>query len=154
MSKAKSAHYSESIAEHSGDRRSLWKAFNKILHRCPTVYLPDHSSIDANKFSSFFINKISIIRAPFSDSCSHVLNPPHSRRVLENLACVTEDEARHLIRLVPCRSSNVGPTSTSLVKDCIDILVTPVTSIVNLRLFPFTFQVFPCLPSIDKFYSR
>ena len=61
MSKAKSAHYSKIIAEHSGDHRSLWQAFNKILHRCPKMYLPDHSSIAAlaNTFSSFFINKIS-----------------------------------------------------------------------------------------------
>ena len=45
MSKAKSAHYSKIIAEHSGDYGSLWKAFNKILHRCPKIHLPDHSSI-------------------------------------------------------------------------------------------------------------
>ena len=59
MLKAKSAHYSEIIAEYSGDHRSLWKAFNTILHRFPKVHFPDHSSIDAlaNKFSSFFINK-------------------------------------------------------------------------------------------------
>ena len=30
MSKAKSAHYSKIITEHSGDHGSLWKAFNKI----------------------------------------------------------------------------------------------------------------------------
>ena len=57
MSKAKSAHYSKIIAEHSGYHRSLWQAFNKILHRYPKMYLPDHSSITAlaNTFSSFFI---------------------------------------------------------------------------------------------------
>ena len=55
MSKAKSAHYSKSIAEHSGDHRSLLQEFNKILHRCPKMYLLDHSSIAAlaNTFSSF-----------------------------------------------------------------------------------------------------
>ena len=47
MSKSTSAHYSKIIAEHSGDHRSLWQAFNKILHRCPKMYLPDHSSIAA-----------------------------------------------------------------------------------------------------------
>ena len=45
MSKEKSAHYSESIAENSGDHGSLWKAFNKILNRCPKMHLPDHSAI-------------------------------------------------------------------------------------------------------------
>ena len=42
MSKSKSAHYSKIIADHSGDHRSLWKAFNQIWHICP-----DHSSIAA-----------------------------------------------------------------------------------------------------------
>ena len=56
MSKAKSPHYSKIIAQHSGDYGSLWKAFNKILHRCPKKHLPDHSSITtlANTFRSFF----------------------------------------------------------------------------------------------------
>ena len=35
MSKAKSAHYSKIMAEHSGEYRSFWQAFNKISHRCP-----------------------------------------------------------------------------------------------------------------------
>ena len=75
MSKAKSAHYCKIITEHSDDYGSLWKAFNKILHRCPKTHLPDHSSIAtlANTFSSFFVNKISVIRSSFpSDSHSRV----------------------------------------------------------------------------------
>ena len=40
VSKAKSAHYSEIVAEHSGDHRSLWETFNKILHRCYQMQLP------------------------------------------------------------------------------------------------------------------
>ena len=95
MSKAKSAHHSKIIADHSGDYGSLWKAFNKIWHRCPKIHLPDHSSIAtlANTFSSFFTNKISVIRSSFpSDSHPRVLNPPGTRKVLQNLSCVTADE--------------------------------------------------------------
>ena len=85
MSKEKSAHYSKIIAEHSGDYGSLWKAFNKILHHCPKMHLPDHSSIVAlaNTFSLSFFNKISVIRSSFpSDSYSHVLNPPDTMKAL------------------------------------------------------------------------
>ena len=92
MSKAKSGHYSKIIAEHSGDYGSLWKAFNKILHDCPKVHLPDLSSIAtlAKTLSSFFINKISVIRSSFpSDSHSRVLNPLDTRKVSQNLNCVT-----------------------------------------------------------------
>ena len=124
MSKAKSAHYSKIIAEHSGDYGSILKAFNKILHHCPKVHLPDHSSIATltNTFSSFFVNKISVIRFSFpSDSHSRVLNPPDTRKALQNLSCVTADEVHHLVLRAPCKSSDLYPIPTSLVKDCIDI---------------------------------
>ena len=121
----------------------MWKASNEILHRCPNVHFPDHPSIDAlaNKFSSLFTNRISIIRASFSDLCSHILNPPHSRRILEGLSDATEAELRRLIRLAPCKSSDLDPILTGLMKDCIDILVTPITSIVHLSLSEGSFPL-------------
>ena len=146
MSKAKSAHYSKIIAEHSGDHRSLWQAFNKILHRCPKMYLPDHSSITAlaNTFS-FFLNKISIIRSSFpSGSCSNVLTPPNTSEVLHNLSHVTDAEVRRLVLSAPCKSSDLDPLPTGLLKDCIDVLVTPIVSIVNSSLSKV------CLPTHFK----
>ena len=109
MSKAKSADYSKIIAEHSGDHQSLWQAFNKILHRCPKMYLPDHSSITAlaNTFSSLFINTISIIRSSLpSGSYSNVLTPPNTREVLHNLSHLTDAEVRRLVLSAPCKSSD------------------------------------------------
>ena len=175
MSKARSAHYSKIIAEHSGDYGSLWKAFNTILHCCPKMPLPDHSSewhkIEndgdpwqptcwlqmahndddhssiaalANTFSSFFFNKISVIRSFPCDSHSRVLNPPDTRKVLQNLSCVTADEVRHIVLRAPCKSSDLDPIPTCLVKGCIDILITSITSIINLSLtegsFPSHFK--------------
>ena len=148
MSKAKSAHYIKIIAEHSGDHRSLWQAFNKILHRCPKMFLLHHSSITAlaNTVSSFFINKISIIRSSFpSGSCSNVLTPPNTREVLHNLSHVTDAEVRRLVLSAPCKSSDFDPLPTGLVKDCIDVLLTPIVSIVNLSLSK------GCLPARFEF---
>ena len=157
MSKAKSAHYSKIIAEHSGNHRSLWQAFDKILHRCPKMYLPDHSSITAlaNTFSSFFINNISIIRSSFpSGSCSNMLTPPNTRFVLHNLTHVTDAEVRRLVLSSPYKSSDLHPLPTGLVKDCIDVLVTPIVSIVNLslseRCFPKHFKSALVSPLLKK----
>ena len=73
-----------------------------------------------------------------------VLNPPDTRKVLQNLSCVSADEVRHLVLRAPCKSSDLDPIPTSLVKDCIDILITPITSIINLSLtegsFPSHFK--------------
>ena len=157
MSTAKSAHYSKIIADHSGDYGSLWKAFKKILHRFPKIHLPDHSSIAtlANTFSSFIFNKISVIRSSStSHSHSRVLNPPDTEKVLQNLGCVTADEVPHLLLRAPCISSDLHPIPTSLVKDCIDILITPITSIINLSLtessFPSHFKSVHVSPLLKK----
>ena len=101
MAKAKSAHFSEVIADHSGDHRSLCKAFNKILHRCPTMHLPDHSSVAAlaDTFGAFVINKVSIIRAAFPLH-AHLnttnLNSPDTstRAVLHDFVPVSDAEVR------------------------------------------------------------
>ena len=126
------------------------------------MHLPDHSSFVAlvNTFSSFFVNKISVIRSSLpSDSHSRVLNPPDTRKVLQNLSCVSVDEVRHLVLRAPCKSSDLDPIPTGLVKDCIDILITLITSIINLLLtessFPSHFKsahIPPLLrkPSLDK----
>ena len=130
-------HYSNIIAQHSSDHGSLWKAFNKILHRCPKIHFPDHSSTLAlaNTFSTFFINNISVIHSSFpSDSHSQLLNAPDTRKVLQNLTCVTADEVCRLVLWAPCKSSDLDPIPTSLMQDCIDILITPITSIINLSL--------------------
>ena len=147
MSKAKSAHYYKIIDENSADYGWLWKAFRKILHRSPKMHLSYDASIAAleNTFSSFFINKIVVFRSSFpSDSHSRVLNPPDTRKVIQNLSCVTTDEVRYLFLLAPYKSSELDPIPTSLVKDCIDILLTPITSIINLSLtegsFPSHFK--------------
>ena len=94
---------------------------------------------------SFFINRISVIRSSFpSDSHSRVLNPPDTRKILQNLCCVSADEVRHLVLWAPCKSSDLDPIPTSLMKDCIDILITPIASIINLSLtegsFPSHFK--------------
>ena len=73
-----------------------------------------------------------------------VLNPPETRKVLQNLSCVTAVEVRHLVLRALCKSSDLDPIPTSLVKDCIDILITAITSIINLLLtegsFPSHFK--------------
>ena len=99
----------------------------------------------ANTFSSLFISKISVIHSSFpSDSHSRVLNPPDTRKVLQNLTCVTADEVYCLVLLARCTSLDLDPRPTSFMKDCIDILISLMTSIVNLSLtegsFPSHFK--------------
>ena len=70
MSKAKSNYYTSVISENSTDQRSLWKAFNKILHRHPVRLLPECPSLKqlAENFGCYFSKKISLIRSSFPSS--------------------------------------------------------------------------------------
>ena len=157
ISQAKSAYCSKIITEHSGDHRSLWKAFTKILHQYPKLHLLDHSSTVAlvNTLSSFFMNKISVINSSYpSDLHSHALNPPNTRKVLQSLTCVTANKVHHLVLLAPYTSSDLDPIPTSVVQACSDILITPIIYIINLSLtegyFPSHFKSALVSPLLKK----
>ena len=57
--------------------------------------------------------------------------------------------------LSPCKSCDLDPISTTLVRDRVDVLVTPITSIVNLSLsegvFPTYFKTAYVFPLLKKF---
>ena len=63
-----------------------------------------------------------------------MLIPSNTREVLDNLNHANDDAESCLVRSAQCKSSDLDPIPNSLVKDSIDILVTPIASIVNLSL--------------------
>jgi hypothetical protein len=160
MSKAKSAHYSDIIRENSADQRSRWKAFNTILHRKPVPFLPDCSSLKelANKFGSFFIDKISMIRASFPTPASNDVAtglPGHpDPHQLTCFSPVTETDVKRLIVGAPTKSCDLDPIPTQLLKSCIDVLLTPITKLINLSLsegvFPSAFKTAHVTPLLKK----
>ena len=83
-----------------------------------------------------------------------MLTPPNIREVLHNLSCVTDAEVRLLVLSAPCKSSDLDPLPTGLVKDCIDVLVTPIVSVLNLSLsegcFPTHFKSAIASPLLKK----
>ena len=69
MEKAKANLYANIILENSEDPNKLWKSINNILHRFPAPSLPENLSLKTicEKFSNFFVDKITIIRSKFPD---------------------------------------------------------------------------------------
>ena len=87
--------------------------------------------------------------------------PKPSRRPCElgKFSSVSEDQVRKLIQAAPSKSCQLDPIPTSLLKECLDVLLPSITKIVNLCLsegvFPDDFKtafVKPLLkkPSLDK----
>ena len=60
------------------------------------------------------------------------MNPPETRKDLQNLSCVTEEEVRYPVLLAPCKPTDLDPIPISLGKDFIDI--SSYTDIINNQL--------------------
>ena len=145
ISMAKSNYYTSVIPENSTDQRSLWKAFNKILHRHPVRLLPESPSLKqlAENFGRYFSNKISLIRSSFPSSAfPNSVDSATAAPTLHKLSQftpVSDREVEKLILRAPVKSCDLDPIPTRLLKSCIDSLLPPITKLINLSLSSGTF---------------
>ena len=138
MEKAKANFYANIILENSEDPKKLWKSISNMLHRFPAPSLPENLSLKTicEKFSNFFVDKITIICSKFPDDNElRNLHPSYDIHFLMNtLTLATEAEIKKLIMKLKSTSSDLDPFPTSLLKDCLDVLIEPITSIINKSL--------------------
>ena len=155
ISTAKNNFYTNQIENSQSNPKKLWQNINRILHRTPETILPDHVSENtlANCFATFFTEKIEKIRATFPIQSQSDLteNTNHQLRKFESVA---ENEVHKLIMSGASKSCPLDPWPTSLVKECLDILITPITRLMNLSLsegiFPQDFKTAIVTPLIKK----
>ena len=108
----------------------------------------------------FFTEKIEKICSTFSASASlQHITPDSPPPMFFTFSTVTEDQVTKVITNFPSKSCSLDPWPTFLVLDYLDILITPITSIINASLeqgkCPNFFKqahVTPILkkPSLDK----
>ena len=145
MEKTKANFYANIISKNSEDPKKLWKSISNILHRFPAPSLPENLSLKTicEKFSMFFADKITIIRS----KCPDVND-------FRNVHPSTEAEIKRLIMKSKSTSSDLYPFPTSLLKDCLDVPIEPITSIINKSLqegvFPDQFKKAYIRPLLKK----
>ena len=103
----------------------------------PTRPAGDDLNGIVNSFANFFSSKISNIRndldnAPSTDLSVDISDSCDS--TFSMFAPATEDEVRKIKMDAPVKSCMLDPIPTSLLKDCIDVLLPVVTTIVNRSL--------------------
>ena len=157
LEQSRRRHYSTVIAENNGNPKALWNTFKKILHKTSTIILPDHISPTdlANTFGHFFSDKIVKIRVALESSVPVSLTIPKSNSsALTSFEPVSEDDILKILRSSNTKSSDLDPIPTALVKECADILVTPITNIINYSLkegsFPNCFKTAYVTPLLKK----
>ena len=142
----KTKYYSNMVRENEDNPKALLNSIKEVLHRSPKNVLPDHTTINSltNTFGKYFADKIAKLR---SGLLSTDADPPVSgsyKNKFVSFWTMSEDEVLKIIKSTPNKSCDLDPIPTSLVFDCISVLLTPVTNIVNYSLqgdsFPSCFK--------------
>ena len=160
LNQSKSKYYAGLIQENISNPRQLWQSLYSVMHRvrfAPIV--SDSSKSLAAKFSWFFENKIDKIRSTFTNPDVPHPSPYTPPLCLSSFSAISEFDLLKIINNSPSKSCSLDPWPTFLVKDCIDILIKPLTRLINMSLregvFPDQFKfaiITPILknPSLDK----
>ena len=153
IAKTKSDYYTRMISNNSENPRQLWNCINKILHRLPAPSLPKHATLKplCDSFSGNFRAKVSLVSCIFSDVN---VDPPQINSPLAAFTPATVYEVRKLIMSSPNKSRDLGPLPTTLLKACLDALISPITNIINALLcsgmFPDDFKQAHVSPLLKK----
>ena len=136
MSDARRRYYADCIDETSDNPRALWETINNILHRTQSPSIPAFSDIKSfsESFSKFFMDKIEKIRMNFSNDIHNMpdIKSPTVKSRMTSFEPATADEVRKIIINSTNKTCDLDPIPTELLKSLLDVLLVPITQMVNL----------------------
>ena len=153
--RVKTEYYSNRISDSKGDTQLLFSITSKLLENQQAPKLPLDKNNLANKFSTFFHDKITNLRDSLAGSI-HIANniPPLTDISLQNLRPTTCDEVRIIIMSCTNKSCELDPVPSWLLKKCIEELLPLLTSLFNASLesgsFPQQFKSAIIRPLLKK----
>ena len=125
----------------------------KVLHTSPKNVLPDNTTIISlsNTFGRYFTDKIAKLRC---DLLSTDVDPPSQVPTKISLFPSEPSQRKKSLKSIPNESCDLYPIPTSLILDCISVLLTPITNNVNYSLqegsFPSCFKTAHVTPLLKK----
>jgi len=159
---AKQQYHSHLISSTKGNPRSLWKTIDNLLHRRQPSPLPKASSDGvglSSAFANYFRDKISTLRLKITStsvftSSPHFPSPPSAPATLLQFRTVSQDEVGNALLSSSDKYCDLDPIPTSLLKQCLSVLLPTITNIVNLSLssgtFPYQFKHSVIKPLLKK----
>ena len=104
------------------------KSFNNILpNNIPKENIPDD-------FCKFFNEKVENIRKELDRHDTKPIHVPFLGQCLSEFNPVSEENVKNIIMSSNAKSCNLDPIPTSILRQNIDILIEPITRIINLSL--------------------
>ena len=144
MNDARCQFYQDFILENSSNQRRLFAASKELLNleNKNAVFPPFDDKLEfANQMGTFFVQKIANIHTKLDgmsyDEHLHEVSVdviPDSGTQMRGFAALTELQVRELIAGCSKKSCSLDPMPTSLVLDCIDVLLPVITKMINLSL--------------------
>ena len=134
---AKSQFLKVKIQDNHNNPQKLWRVLADVLHRLPAKILPSIKppQLLADRFVEFFTEKIEKLCSTFSASANlQHITPDSPPPMFSTFLTVTEDHVTKVITNSPSKSCSLDPWPSFLVLDYLDILITPITAIINAFL--------------------
>jgi hypothetical protein len=153
LTQTRTTYYSKKITECGKDQRAIYKMAKHLLgdKGCPSLPKMDSANELAERFSTFFINKIVTLRDGLqssqlsADSVQPSVPNLQVKTPLQEFTEVQQKNVEDIIRKSPSKSCELDPAPTWLVKVCIKELLPLITAIINASLTSSTVpQAFKC----------
>ena len=167
MNESRCKFYNSFVEKHRNNQRDLFRNSKQLLKQNSCGRLP-YSQSDyalANDFGRFFVKKIADIRSKLCVQHRSTATDQHDQDYLETSDVplhqkfsafdeVSEDYIRTLITTSPTKSCSLDPIPTYLVKNCLDVLLPVITTMVNISLqtghFPVDWKNAVVYPNLKK----
>ena len=142
MNEARCKFYHNFLQDNSSSQRHLFLAAKKLLNQGNNraVYpLVDDKIKLANQLGTFFIQKIEIIGSNLDNMAQGLPTLPDDHALVSppplcKFSLLKEEKICKLINSSTKKSCTLDPMPTSLVMDCIDVLLPITTKMINLSL--------------------
>lgn len=142
---AKKEHYSTRINECGSNQKELFRILDGLLHRKSRCLPTDQEdAVLAERFSSFFIEKIQKIRTDINinmnqrDSSVHLLTSisasPRIVPQFDHFAPVSEQEVAKIMKSSNSKTCCLDVIPTWLLKECTNETISAITHIINTSL--------------------
>lgn len=158
ISKSKSEYFRQLISSTVRQPRKLWSTLNTLLSRTSDPKLPSTIPFSdlPSTFLNFFQDKITKLRSGITSTISSPHIPsPLSPPPLINFTPATPDEVRMIILSSNDSTCSLDILPTRLLKSCLDSLLHPITTLINLSLsestFPASYRHAQVTPLLKKF---
>jgi hypothetical protein len=157
ISSSRREFYRNLISENAKHPRKLWKTLDQLLNRISAPKLPSvfPSRKLPSTFLSYFNNKITRLCSSIHTSpCSPHIFPAAPPPPFTSFSPASPDEVKRIILSSNNSTCPLDILPTWLLKSCLDALLPPITTLLNLCLsentFPSSFKLAMITPLLKK----